>query len=434
MKNRLNLDFSIEKAEDRSLFVENYLNNIDFQPNETELETIANYVLWGKNEQGLNSQQEGSIKIKEWNPTTIESLESLVEQPEIKETSFHDLSYPATRVPRLNFNRKESLRLAPDYLVSTYQALFKEIDKTDLIINFYECSHGKRTEPPRKELLDRFSEEEISSLEAYSAKINQYKYLKLRHYLVELRREQYTLRDTYNTPIGFFFQGMPGAPIETAPLSIEDIVIKPAGLFDDSIVAQKVFSKEFNPNEFNKEELKQFYNRFFIDTNLELDLSNENHMLNALKMRADLEEQKAQATSIENSSNYFLRTLQFYIEQANLNESQTEILNYKLQKRSNIVIADLINEKYGKHYNDNYISTIFHQKIIPEICKAVEYHQKLIDNIENPNAFKVCKDCGRVMLKDPRNFMRFQKSKDGFSTRCKSCEKLKRGKKNGIDN
>lgn len=146
-------------------------------------------------------------------------------------------------------------------------------------------------------------------------------------------------------------------------------------------------------------------------------------------MRADIEEQQEQADDLETSSKYFLRTLQYYVDQANLTDLQLEILNYKLQKRSNIIISQLINEKYHKNYNDNYISTIFHQKILNEISDAVDYHKRVLDNIENPSAFKTCKDCGRVLLKDTRNFMRFQKSKDGFSPRCKQCEKIKRGKK-----
>ena len=105
MKNRLNLDFSIESTEARTAFVENYLQNIKFTPTEDELETIANYILWGKNSDGLNAQQEGAVHIKDWDPSQIDSLEELAESPAIRETSFHDLSYPATKLPKLSFDR-----------------------------------------------------------------------------------------------------------------------------------------------------------------------------------------------------------------------------------------------------------------------------------------------------------------------------------------
>lgn len=55
-KNRLQLNFQLESAADRAAFVQEYLSTIDFEPNEYELETISNYILWGKNDKGLNSQ------------------------------------------------------------------------------------------------------------------------------------------------------------------------------------------------------------------------------------------------------------------------------------------------------------------------------------------------------------------------------------------
>ncbi|MBO7716971.1 MAG: hypothetical protein J6S85_25620 [Methanobrevibacter sp.] len=53
-KNRLNLNFALETAEDRAQFVRDYMDTITFTPNETELETISNYILWGKTSNGKN--------------------------------------------------------------------------------------------------------------------------------------------------------------------------------------------------------------------------------------------------------------------------------------------------------------------------------------------------------------------------------------------
>ena len=54
-KNRLDLNFQLESAADRAQFINDYLAQLDFEPNEYELETIANYILWGKNAKGQNS-------------------------------------------------------------------------------------------------------------------------------------------------------------------------------------------------------------------------------------------------------------------------------------------------------------------------------------------------------------------------------------------
>ena len=51
MKNRLNLDFSLKTSRERSEFLTQYLKTFP-SPTEEELETCANYVLWGKEEDG----------------------------------------------------------------------------------------------------------------------------------------------------------------------------------------------------------------------------------------------------------------------------------------------------------------------------------------------------------------------------------------------
>ncbi len=81
MKNRLKLNFQLETAAERTNFIESYLPTLNFTPNEHELETISDYILWGKNDSGLNPQQEKLIELKKWAPTTSESIEGLMEIP-----------------------------------------------------------------------------------------------------------------------------------------------------------------------------------------------------------------------------------------------------------------------------------------------------------------------------------------------------------------
>ena len=56
-QNRLRLDFTISGTSDRKDFVDHYIQRPEFlhkPPSEDELETIANYILWGKDQDGLN--------------------------------------------------------------------------------------------------------------------------------------------------------------------------------------------------------------------------------------------------------------------------------------------------------------------------------------------------------------------------------------------
>jgi hypothetical protein len=68
LKNRLKLDFSLQTTEERLAFVNSYLPTLTFTPNEHETETLSDYILWGKNKNGLNAQQEGIATLKEWAP------------------------------------------------------------------------------------------------------------------------------------------------------------------------------------------------------------------------------------------------------------------------------------------------------------------------------------------------------------------------------
>lgn len=145
------------------------------------------------------------------------------------------------------------------------------------------------------------------------------------------------------------------------------------------------------------------------------------------RLRADLrEEQERDPDSFHSSATYLVRTLQNYESRANLTDLQKEVLEYKIMKKSNINIAEIINEKYGKHYTDNYISTIFHQRILPAIADAAARHYEAVKNIFFPENFKKCRVCGKMLLVNDSNFVRNQKTADGFSHRCKECDKKKR--------
>ena len=54
-----------------------------------------------------------------------------------------------------------------------------------------------------------------------------------------------------------------------------------------------------------------------------------------------------------------MRTLDWYINAADLTELQRDILDMKIKKKRNVDIAEEVNKKWGKSYTTNYISTIF---------------------------------------------------------------------------
>jgi hypothetical protein len=86
MANRLHLNFSLTTNVERRDFLEKYLQEkqfIDNPPTEDELQTMADYLLWGKDpDTGLNGKQQGlDLKTRHgtWDDSPVDSLEQLME-------------------------------------------------------------------------------------------------------------------------------------------------------------------------------------------------------------------------------------------------------------------------------------------------------------------------------------------------------------------
>ena len=198
---------------------------------------------------------------------------------------------------------------------------------------------------------------------------------------------------------------------------------------DGTALSLKIF-QDLDPSKVTQEDLSEI-SKFLWQEKKEpsIDFRNPSHLLAIYRLRAELlDEQELDPAHLYGAAAPIINTLIFYETRANLSPLQKDILEYKLSKRSNICIAEEINSKYGKSYNDNYISTIFHQKIIPLIADAAQKHLDIVENLFYPENFKKCKDCGRILLLNTDNFMRQKKSSDGFAPRCKACEKIKRSK------
>ena len=442
--NRLHLDFSLATNTERVAFLDEYLQRPEFikrPPTEEELETMGNYLLWGKDPvTGLNAKQAGicdiATKHKTWDAEVIESLEGLMEQPTFNEASLQSLADSTVyRAKREVFSRKEALARCPEFLRQTYTDLFRQIDELDLAINYYDLAHGKRKTPPRDTLLIRFNDEEKEALRRTAESWNQYTYLRKRHQLVELRREQYTLRDSFAASIPIT-EGHSSQECAAPPTIDAEIEVLPLGTHNNTENAAVLFRpwEQLHPGTVNDEQLHAISNLIWqkkaykpAANQLYIDFRELEHVYHLFQLFFDLED-AAEMADIESNLPALMRTLKFYTDMADLSELQREILDLKLKKEKNIDIADLVNKKWGKSYTANYISTIFRQRIIPKINEAAAYHERLVSNLFFEEEFKTCTCCKKVFLRDSNNFTRKARSKDGFTTRCKKCEKASRTK------
>lgn len=438
--NRLKLNFSLQTAEERNQFLQDYLVQFD-NLNEKELETIANYLLWGKTKNG--KALGAGIEIKTRNGTwdkkdKSESLEALLENPGFNDASLQQLNeVPPTKVSRQVFSRSEARKNAPALVLGVLEDLWKQIDRLDLLLNYYDLKTGKRINPPREELERKFSEKEKEELKEKVEHLNQYQYLKKRHELVELRREQYTLRDSYcETVVGaqsHYYQESHDGQISFDA----DVEVYPLGIINGSEVSKLIFDKDFSPRALNEDQLRLisdwFWKKHEVKKGLDFRKLEDVYQifLNFFELKDQHEVSRVNFDVYENSDQ-LLKTLKFYTDMADLTDIQREILELKIKKVKNQEVAKQINQKYGKGYTANYISTIFKQKIIVRINEAAQLHWDVIENCFYPENFKRCTCCGRELLLDPRNFVRKSRSKDGFNSKCKRCEKKEREAKKKV--
>lgn len=440
MANRLHLDFSIPGTNERKDFVDEYVQRPEFiraPLTDDELETIANYILWGKDPDGLNAVQKGEFSIetrnKTWQRDDTESLDAMMESPTFNEATLRRPTEARTRIAREVFSREDALAQCPPHMVSIFEELFARIDKLEMSIHFYEFAHGKRKEPPRAALQRKFAPEEVEAARETAAKWNQYKYLKQRHLIVELRREQFTLRDSY---IEKHQRHTPPEP-DLDPVNLDfdaEIPVFPLGLvgapFSELVFKPK---ENLNPYTYTEEDLNTLTHHYWNKKSqsrpvLFFDFGELEHIYELFGQLNEIEED-LDALPLESNMKKLLDTLKYYIGLTDLSEAQAEILDLKINKVKNQDIADVINKKYGKSYTANYISTIFRQKIIPRINETAQFHALIIENMCFEENFKKCNGCGEVLLIDAENFVRKSRSKDGFSTKCKKCDRADRQKK-----
>lgn len=429
--NRLKLKFEIQSAQERSDFIQTYLTREEFRlkpPTKKELETISNYILWGKDANGEKIDVEIERKNQTWTEKKPESIEGLRAVEGFQESDLRPLGeLPLPKLQKLKFDRNDAIG-SP--IEETFNNLFRRIDELDLLVTLYDCAQSKRSTPPRAELLNRFTEEELQRFQSIAAGLTEGRYLKLKHELVELRREQYTLRDSFRSTIFRHTN-----PIRPLPPQFPPLLVYPFGLYFDNPLSEKVFEEFPNPFNFSSEDLEELSTLIwgFEERKNELpsflDPNFWNFLLDNYRILQDANDEALYNKQLHSEIPALKKTVDFYIDGAHLTPVQKEVLRLKINGVRNEDITRELFHKFKKSYSINYISTIYRKQIIDAICGFALNHWTTTKELFFSENFKVCKKCGRVLLKDTFNFTRKQRSSDGFMGSCKRCEKKKKENK-----
>lgn len=397
----LKLDFSIVSSDERSEFVNKFFtDNPDYKPTQNELDTLSNYILFGKDADGTSVVDRGEVEIetkyKSYKKRQAESLDELMETPGFNENTI--VSKYIYRHPKAAPIDRET-----DANIPGMKELWKAIDRAAYILKVYS---GEIEVDPTKPAIPVCSQTDL---------------YKMKHNLIDMYKQQYVLRETYRPTEHTFNPNVHKASNAAAPAPLEidweQYVFYPLGLrtmpldgrFDNPQEYEKVISI------WDKQQTLEDLEDYGV-----IDFTNPDHIYLLAKHYQDLTISGEQ--DVDGLGTAIIDTLEFYVKAARLADTRQMIWELKCSQWNNAAIRDKVNEKYGTSYNENYISTLFKQNICIEIAEAARLHADYFLNRANETAWKICTHCGQSKLRDSREFMRKSKSSDGLAARCKRCE------------
>ena len=408
----LKLDFSIEQSSDRADFVSQFFNaNPDYKPTQSELDTLSNYILYGKDADGTSVVDRGEVEIetkyKSYSKRKAESLDELMETPGFNENTVVT-QYVYKHPKPAKFDRETNVH------IPGIEELWAAIDRVNYIIELY---NGNIEPDPEQKPVDL---SKYSSTDIY----------KLKHHLIDMRKQQYVLKEAYGETEHTFNpnvrKGAQLAPTQSDSIDWDKVWFYPLGLrlmpLDGRFDRPHDYAQLITPWD-----RRQTVDDLQSDNHIVIDFTNPLHIYELTKNLESL--MAASAAESDGTCAAIRDTLRFYVARTNLSECRQLIWDLKSRQFNNAAIRKEVNERFGTSYNENYISTLFKQNICTDIAAAAKLHYDYFLNRADAQAWKTCNCCGQIKLRDPREFMRKSKSSDGLAAKCKECEKLARQKR-----
>ena len=419
MKKSYSLDYSIERDCDRAKAVNDIIDRMDKDPSPTDLEQMASYILYGKDENGLNAVQRGettdgnrrygSYKKNDDKLLSLDELldNPLIDQQQIKPAHQRDWSVrkkPTIRRPKYDKKTGELIDIG-DGDIPGMDQIWDSIDRMEHWIAQLE---GKI--PPDEDTLI-FEDD--------------YRLYRLKHTLIDLRRHQYYLKDAYKPTLHFLAIDHPKA--QFYDWSSDAFYWLPYKQWEERVNSSLLHSvsKDLKDYETRGEgdqlEVKWIVRRHNFDWENPVHVRALIGQLDALKDQLN--------TKLDTYGRTLIWDFERYREMAQLSPIREFLLDLKIDRVPYEDILEQLQIKFGIVYNKNHLCTILSREIPEKIAETAKKHRLLIDTPLDQR--KICFKCGQALPRDTLFFSRNSSRKDGFSSNCKACEKLMRIKKGG---
>lgn len=421
MKKDYSLDYSIDRDTDRVAAIKDILDKLDHDPSPTDLEQMGSYILYGKDEDGYNAVQRGEMT----NGTTrynsfrrkddkLLSLDAILENPmadqqQFKKTNARD---PYTKkkpvIARPKYDKKTGEMIDPgDSDIPGMQELWDSIDRLEHWIHVIE---GKIPPDEDSLLFD-----------------DSYRLYQLKHNLIDLRRHQYYLKDSYKPTI--HFQSIDHPKTQFVDWTSDSCYWISCDEWQKRVdnalthhISKNLDNYETRVNEKTGEiEVKWVVREHTFDWE------------NPMHVRALINNYDTLYDYLHDRLDTYGRTLIFDFERyramAQFSEVREFLLDKKIEHLPYAQILEMLQQKYGLKYNENHLSSIYAKEIPEKIALIAKKNRMMNETPESQK--KRCYTCGRYFPRDPLFFSRNRSRKDGFASNCKECEKLRRIQRGG---
>lgn len=411
MKKKFSLNYDIYSDQDRVKEINKILDNLNSTPSNSDLELMANYILYGKDENNTNAIQrkETYEEKKRYNSfkkasEKVESLDAIMDNPMMDQIGFKamDEKYVYKKIKpsikRPKFNKEGQLTDPGDSQIPGMEQLWESIDRLQKIINIAD---GKI--PPDENPIITDS----------------YKLYKMRHQLIELRRDQYYLKDLF-APTIKFLNCKPSSP-QLIDWDNDSFYWISKEEWEKKINSSYIkLSKNPNDYEWREDGMVKWVVRRHT-----FDWENPTH----IKYLIDNYSAIWQMAYDQPYSDARILIMDFdrYQTMADLSPLRQHILNRKIDKWTYLNILRELDKEWNIQYNENHICTIVTTEIPQKIAKIARRNRLLLETpIEER---KTCTICKKALPKDYLFFGKNSGRRDGFSSSCKECEKKRRIKR-----
>lgn len=421
MKKKYSLDFSIERDTDRLRAVQQILDELPTNPSPTELEQMASYILYGKDENGKNSIQRNetidkdkrykSYKTKD---DKVQSLDEMMEVPGFDEQQLRSAykrdSYtvpkPCIRKPKYDKKTGELIDIG-DADVPGMVEQWEIIDRWQRML---DVAQGK-----------------VAANENDTLVTDPYRIYQLKHNLIDIRKHQYYLKDSAKPTL--HFQNLDHPKPQFYDWSGDAFYWIPYPEWEYRV--NHSYTTRIS------KDLKDYETRGEGDQ-LEVKwVVCEHHFdwENPLHVHALLNYYYLLYDALHDKLNTYGRTLLWdfdrYVSLCGFSELRLFLIDLRKQGMDYKDILEEMRARYAIDYSPNYLASIISKEIPKKIAQTAKMLR--LEQDTPPEQRKKCIHCGRLLPMDLLFFSKNNAHKDKLSNTCKQCDKAVRIKRGVIN-